>query len=102
MAVDDPEIRISEVADWQLFDRVAQALQRQFGGTWSAQLDGIDQRYWDLEVADAWITLHLEHYLGISVSIAPDAPDPLASRRLLGHIAAFVSSGEWLSNRKHL
>lgn len=34
---------------------------------WSEQIDGLDQSYWDLEVGEASITVHREHYLGVCV-----------------------------------
>ena len=60
-------ILVADRSDWSLFDAVARHLATALEGRWIAQLDGLDQRYWDLECDDGVITLHLEHYLGISV-----------------------------------
>jgi predicted RNA-binding protein len=52
----------------------------------------LDQRYWDLECDDGVITLHLEHYLGISVfddSRATAAAEP--SRLLTRAFEALVA-----------
>jgi hypothetical protein len=61
------EIAISEEPDWQLFEKVAATLQRSLAGQWTAQLDGLDERWWDFTTNGATVTLHLEHYTGIMV-----------------------------------
>ncbi|MBU6957962.1 DUF3630 family protein [Pseudomonas sp. CVAP len=76
------EIKISESSDWQLFENVARALEQGLGGTWVEKADGIDQRYWDLAVEGQVITLHLEHYLGISVLLPPPDHDLMNPDRL--------------------
>ncbi|MHC8338647.1 hypothetical protein [Pseudomonas sp. HLT2-19-2] len=43
--------------------------------------DGLDQRYWDLEVEGQVITLHLEHCLGIMLLVEDAGPDWVASKR---------------------
>ncbi|WDY55844.1 DUF3630 family protein [Pseudomonas sp. PSKL.D1] len=72
-------IEISENADWKLFEDVAQVLAQGLGGCWAEKIDGLDQRYWDLLVDEQVLTLHLEHYLGISV-VVPDGADVIAQR----------------------
>lgn len=72
-------IEISENSDWQLFESVAQVLEQGLGGCWKEKIDGLDQRYWDLEVEEQILTLHLEHHLGISVFV-PDGADEIAQR----------------------
>jgi hypothetical protein len=61
------QIQISEDSDWLLFNRVAGLLEVGLHGRWTEQLDGPDQRYWDLSVQAGQLTLHLEHYLGITL-----------------------------------
>jgi hypothetical protein len=61
------QIEVSEHADSQLFERIAELLSDGLRGKWVERLDGLDQRYWDLEAAGGKLTLHLEHYLGITV-----------------------------------
>ncbi|MGE8099522.1 DUF3630 family protein [Pseudomonas fluorescens] len=76
------EIKISESSDWQLFENVARALEQELRGTWIEKVDGIDQRYWDLAVEGRVITLHLEHFLGISVLLPPPDQDLMTPDRL--------------------
>ena len=64
------EIEISDDADWQLFKRVADAILNKFRGKLVERLDGLDERYWDLEIGDSLVTLHLQHYLGIALFAA--------------------------------
>jgi hypothetical protein len=72
-------IEVSEEADWKLFEDAARVLEKGLGGCWKERLDSPDQRYWDLVVDEHTLTLHLEHYLGISVVI-PDGADEIARR----------------------
>lgn len=62
------KLQISDDANWGLFDDLAHTLQRELNGSWQTKIDGIDQRYWDLAVDNMVLTLHLEHYLGITLS----------------------------------
>ncbi len=62
-----PQILVSENSDWNLFELVASLLEKGLSGEWVEKADGFDQRYWDLKVGSEVITLHLEHYLGITV-----------------------------------
>ena len=59
------EAAISEDADWLLFDGIACAILTRFNGELVEQLDGLDERYWDIKIGKKIITLHLQHYLGI-------------------------------------
>jgi hypothetical protein len=65
------ELRLSDTSDWPLFERIASSLEKHFKGQWAKKLDGTDQRYWDLVIPSLGIgvTLHLEHYAGISLRI---------------------------------
>jgi hypothetical protein len=58
---------VSRESDWTLFDRSADLLAEAFRGRWTEQADGLDQRYWDLVADGVKVTLHLDHYLGISL-----------------------------------
>lgn len=75
------EIYLSQTSDRDLFNRIASELARGLGGTWTAQINGLDQRYWDLAVEGQTITLHLEHYLGIMLLVEDADPDWIASER---------------------
>jgi hypothetical protein len=92
----DWEINISDNADWDLFNQVASVLHNEFGGQWTTQADGIDQRYWDLAVDSALVTLHLEHYTGIVLYSARDALDTDASNKLVERMANYLSSINWM------
>jgi hypothetical protein len=61
------EITISEEPNWRLFNGVADAIIRKFGGKLIEHLDGLEQRYWDIEIKGVVVTLHLENYTGISL-----------------------------------
>src|SRR5689334_13798505 len=76
-------IIVSRSSDWSLFDRIASELAESFRGTWSERLDGLDERYWDLDARGGKITLHLQHYLGISVYTAYGLERDPASQALL-------------------
>lgn len=75
------ELRISEAADWHLFEVIARTLEHSLKGVWTQKVDGFEQRYWDLLVGDQTLTLHLEHYLGISLfNTQRDQPTELLER----------------------
>jgi len=77
-----------------LFEELARALKGNLGGDWTEQLNGPDQRYWDLRVGNGVITLHLEHYLGISIFPASDSHDQQASTALIEKAYVFLSNYE--------
>jgi hypothetical protein len=78
-----PQTIVSEDADWDHFEAIAVALQTALGGTWSGKLDGLDERYWDLAARGGRVTLHLQHYLGISIHPTQLARPDVASLALL-------------------
>ena len=59
------ELRISD--DPEQFKRLVEDIRKKLGGRWIEKLDGLDQSYWDLDVQGEKVTLHREHYLGVSV-----------------------------------
>lgn len=61
------EIAISEEADRRLFNGIADAILSKFKGTLVERLDGFDERYWDIEIDRKIVTLHLQHYVGITL-----------------------------------
>jgi hypothetical protein len=70
------EAAISEEADWRLFNGIADAILSKFKGKLVERLDGFDERYWDIAIDKRIVTLHLQHYLGISLfSKTRDAND---------------------------
>jgi len=64
------ELRLSENPDD--FRRLAEVVQKALKGKWKHQADGLDQSYWDLDVDGEILTVHREHYLGVSVFGQPD------------------------------
>ena len=76
-------IELSAASDWQLFENIARILEESLGGYWKEKLDAMDQRYWDLVVGEQVITLHLEHYLGISVCVPDSATETAQQIRAL-------------------
>ena len=84
------EACLSEVASRELFESIAHTIESHFGGRWVRQLDGIEQRYWDLEINGVVLTLHLEHYLGISLLPASGFSDMAMATSLVEAIGAFV------------
>ena len=85
-------IIVSRSSDWSLFDRIARELGERFRGTWSERLDGLDERYWDLDARGGKITLHLQHYLGISVSMAHGLEGHPATQELLEETIALIQN----------
>jgi len=84
------EAYLSEIASWELFDSIAHTIGRHFGGHWIERLDGIEQRYWDLEINGIVVTLHLEHYLGISLFPASSTSNITTANSLVETIGAFI------------
>ena len=52
-----------------VFHLIADELTEVFDIHWKAKLDGFDQRYWDFEYKGIILSLHLEHFLGISIFV---------------------------------
>lgn len=77
------QIEVSELSDWPLFERIARALELELDGQWTDRLDGLDERYWDLSARSGRITLHLQHYLGITLYPWAGAAADQASLALL-------------------
>jgi hypothetical protein len=75
------QLVIADEVDWSEFERLAGAICARFDARIVERLDGPDERYWDLEVADQTVTLHLQHYLGISLD-APSAKDVSLARSI--------------------
>ena len=83
------EITISEHADRRLFNGVADAILRKFRGKLITRLEGLDERYWDIEIVGVVVTLHLEHYTGISLY----AQNPTANN-LIQEIGSYLEGIE--------
>ena len=71
------EVEISEESDRRLFNGVADAILRKFKGRLIAHLDGFGERYWDIEISGRVVTLHLQHYTGITLFAKNQAANDL-------------------------
>jgi hypothetical protein len=60
-------IKLSTKSDKPIFEFIANDLSDSFNTRWISKVDGFDQRYWGFEIRGAILTLHFEHYLGISI-----------------------------------
>ena len=58
---------ITDAPDDFVFAQAAGELQRKLGGLWTTKIDGLDERYWDLQIDAVQLTLHSQHYVGISL-----------------------------------
>jgi hypothetical protein len=59
------QANLSDDADWLLFNGIADAILKKFKGQLVERIDGLDERYWDIEIGKMTVTLHLQHYIGI-------------------------------------
>lgn len=75
------ELVITDEPQWSEFERLEGAIRAEFDARIVERIDSPDERYWELEVADQTVTLHLQHYLGISL-YAPSAEDESLVRRI--------------------
>lgn len=89
-----PQIEISPEPDWSLFDRIGELMTSELRGRWSERLDGPDQRYWDFEKGGGSVTLHLEHYLGISLYASAGAQADELSLALLQQVYELLKQAE--------
>jgi hypothetical protein len=69
------EMSLSE--DESQFVHFAGLVREALNGEWEEKINGLDQTYWDLNVQGEIVTLHREHYLGVSV-ICHDKPEERA------------------------
>ena len=74
------ELDISDDSSWTEFERLARHISAAFEGRIEAKIDGLDQRYWDIEIEGEVVTLHLEHYLGICLFAAKAEGDEVVRR----------------------
>jgi hypothetical protein len=68
---------------------VADAILSKFKGKLVEQLDGLDERYWDIEIGKKIITLHLQHYLGIMLF-----PEDKAGNDLIREVGTYLEGIE--------
>jgi hypothetical protein len=80
ITADRIELHLSDNPDQ--FSNIAEIVRVILAGRWTEQIDGLDQSYWDLKVQGTLVTVHREHYLGVSVFCA----DGMPQRLLLEHL----------------
>lgn len=66
------ELELHICDDSDRFVEVAKKIQALTGGYFTAQIDGVDQSYWDITICRQQYTIHREHYLGVSISSGAD------------------------------
>jgi len=79
-------------SDGSVFQLIADELNEVFNVRWKTKLDGFDQRYWDFEFMGTTLTLHLEHYLGISIYVKKSEMDIEGARQVLGEIGDYFKT----------
>ena len=76
-------------SDGPVFELIANQLAEIFNVKWKNKLDGLDQRYWDFEFEGITLTLHLEHFLGISIYIEKSGVDIKNAKQVLEEIGSY-------------
>jgi hypothetical protein len=84
------EAHLYRKSDEALFQQIADAIISRFGGKWTKQLEGFDQKYWDLQIGGVVLTLHLEIYTGIYLFPHHDTKNVEAANSLVIYIASFI------------
>jgi hypothetical protein len=82
---DDKHIKIELLKDssGSAFQMIAKELFDTFNIKWKTKLDGFDQRYWDFDFKGIPLTLHLEHFLGISIFAEKSKTNTESARKVL-------------------
>ena len=91
-SLEAPVLLIAPEANWTMFEELAALAQRTLEGHWLKQLDGTDQRYWDLRCGPAVVTFHLDTFAGISAFPAGDSLDPQAAHSLLTQVRDLLAA----------
>ena len=73
-------------SDGPVFQLIADELTKVFKIQWTAKLDGFDQRYWDFDYRGATLSLHLEHFLGISIFVKKPETNLKNAKKILEEI----------------
>jgi uncharacterized protein DUF3630 len=73
-------------SDGSVFQLIANELSEVFNIQWKAKLDGFDQRYWDFEYKGITLSLHLEHFLGISIFVKKPETNIKNAKKILEEI----------------
>lgn len=86
------EAQLGRISDGKLFRLITKTIEKKFDVQWLQQLDGLDQRYWDFKIKGEILTLHFEHYLGISLFPSKDTPSLETANSLVEAIGAYLDS----------
>lgn len=73
-------------SDGPVFQLIADELTKVFNIRWKAKLDGFDQRYWDFDYRGVTLSLHLEHFLGISIFVKKPETNVKNAKKILEEI----------------
>jgi len=73
-------------SDGPVFQLIADELAKVFNIQWKAKLDGFDQRYWDFDYRGVTLSLHLEHFLGISIFVKKPETNIKNAKNILDEI----------------
>lgn len=87
-------IQLSEHSDYERFNRIEHLISSKYEIEWLDKLTGIDQRYWDFKIANETITLHLEHFCGISLYTANETLNHERACEITKEIADYLLSKE--------
>ena len=79
-------------SDGYVFQLIADEITKIFRVLWKTNLDGFDQRYWDFEYKGISLTLHLEHFLGISIFVEKTMLDFEGAKRTLEEIGNYFKT----------
>jgi hypothetical protein len=80
-------------SDGAVFQVIADELTEVFNVKWKTKLDGFDQRYWDFGFKGiTTLTLHLEHYLGISIFVKKPEMDRESAKQILEEIGDYFKT----------
>jgi hypothetical protein len=95
------ELRITEDSSWSRFDAVAHDFSSAFGVAAAAVCDGLDEAYYDYEIEGVTVTLHLQHYLGISIFVSKDSESHPRSQSVFGKISEYYGRKNEPNHQSH-
>jgi hypothetical protein len=78
---------LTDSSNRELFEQIGNYLETELRLKPLAKLSGTDQFYWDYKVDNIQLTLHLEHYSGISIYPAKSS-QPAAEELKIVHFVA--------------
>ena len=84
---------LASESSWRLFDLIADFIEQRWDARRVSQLDGTEQRYLDFEIDGEYLTLHLEHFQGITLLPVSNVTDPGAADALMSTVAESIVEG---------